>query len=118
MAPLILIPLSLFTLGASWLFASLGVYLKDLKQLVGLLITINLFLSAVFYPIAAIPEKYRPIVELSPITIAIEGFRQTVFFGASLNWGGYLIQLALGLSVAILGFAWFQKTRKGFADVI
>lgn len=118
MAPLTLIPLSLFTMGASWLFASLGVYLKDLKQLVGLLITINLFLSAVFYPIAAIPEKYRSLVELSPITSAIEGFRQTVFFGTSLNWGSYFVQLALGLLVAGLGFAWFQKTRKGFADVI
>jgi lipopolysaccharide transport system permease protein len=118
LAPLTIIPLALFTIGASWLFASLGVYIKDLKQLVGLLITVNLFLSAVFYPLSSIPEKYRWLVALSPITSAIEGFRQTVFFGNSFDWNSYSIQLILGSTIATLGFAWFQKTRKGFADVI
>jgi lipopolysaccharide transport system permease protein len=78
----------------------------------------NLFLSSVFYPLSALPAEVRGVVALSPLTSAIEQFRQVVFFGEIPNPAYWIGQLAVGLAVAGCGFAWFQKTRKGFADVV
>jgi lipopolysaccharide transport system permease protein len=117
-APLFLLPLCLFSLGLSWLFAALGVYLRDLRQIVGILITISLFISAVFYPLSAIPGPYRRIIELIPTAAAINGVRQAVFFNGVLSLDVFAVQLSIGAATAVCGFAWFQKTRKGFADVL
>jgi lipopolysaccharide transport system permease protein len=81
LAPLTLIPLFLVILGASWFLSSLGVYLRDISQIVGLLITMNLFLSSVFYPLSALPEGVRNVVSVSPLTTAVEQFRKVVFLG-------------------------------------
>jgi lipopolysaccharide transport system permease protein len=113
-----LIPLVLVVLGLSWVLSSLGVYLRDINQVVGLLITLNLFLSSVFYPLSALPSQVRSLVELSPLTSAIEQFRQVVFFGQIPDPRYWLAQCIVGMLVAACGFAWFQKTRKGFADVV
>lgn len=116
--PLILLPLCFFIMGVSWALASLGVYLRDVSQIVGLLTTVLMFLSPIFYPITALPEAYRHILLLNPLMPAIEQTRAVLFWGNSPDWlllGGYYGAM---LCVSWLGFAWFQKTRKGFADVL
>jgi lipopolysaccharide transport system permease protein len=114
----VLLPLLFFCLGLSWFLAALGVYLRDIGQLMSLVVTVSMFLSSIFYPVSALPEQYRPLVMLSPITVAVEQFREVVFFGALPDWRYFFAQLVLGSLVLVTGFAWFQKTRKGFADVI
>lgn len=116
--PLLLLPLLLLTLGLSWLFASLGVYLRDIAQLVGLLTTMLLFLSPIFYPISALPEAYRVLLRLNPIALGIEQARNALVFGMAPQWDSFVLYLAVATLVAWLGFAWFQKTRRGFADVL
>lgn len=118
LAPVVILPLLFFCLGLSWFLASLGVYLRDIGQLMSLVVTVSMFLSSIFYPVTALPEQYRPFVMLSPITVAVEQFREVVFFGTLPDWRYFLAQFCLGGLVLVLGFAWFQKTRKGFADVI
>jgi lipopolysaccharide transport system permease protein len=118
LAPVLIVPIVLISLGLSWFLSSLGVYLRDIGHLIGLIVTVNLFTSAVFYPLNAIPENFRSIIALSPLTQAIESFRQAVFFGHMPNWSNFLVQLCVSLLIALGGFMWFQKTRKGFADVI
>lgn len=118
LAPLMVAPLILFCLGLSWVLASLGVYLRDLGQLLGLVVTVTMFMSSVFYPVTALPQAYQRFVLLSPITVAVEQFRQVAFFGRVPDWSLFGLQLAIGSVSIFLGFAWFQKTRKGFADVI
>jgi lipopolysaccharide transport system permease protein len=118
LAPVVLLPLLFFCLGLSWFLAALGVYLRDIGQLMSLVVTVSMFLSSIFYPVSALPEQYRPWVMLSPITVAVEQFREVVFFGALPDWRYFFAQLVLGSLVLVTGFAWFQKTRKGFADVI
>lgn len=116
--PLILMPLVLFTLGVSWLLASLGVYLRDVGQIVGVITTALLFLSPIFYPISALPEQYQMILHINPLTPVIEQSRLALVWGSVPDislWFQYLIGSA---GIAWLGFAWFQKTRKGFADVL
>lgn len=116
--PLILLPLIFLIMGVSWALASLGVYLRDVSQIVGLLTTVLMFLSPIFYPITALPEAYRHILWFNPLMPAIEQTRAVLFWGNSPDWGvlgGYCV---ITLSLAWLGFVWFQKTRKGFADVL
>ncbi|QWA29944.1 ABC transporter permease [Pseudomonas sp. RC3H12] len=116
--PLVLLPLIFFVLGLAWFLASLGVFLRDVGQIVGILITALMFLSPIFYPIAAIPERYRYLINLNPLTHFIEQTRDVLVWGTVPEVGYWLVSLLASLAFAWLGFAWFQKTRKGFADVV
>ena len=95
-----------------------NVYLRDIGQVVGIVTTAMLFLSPIFYPITALPEAYRPWMHANPLTFILEQVRATSIFGTTPNWLGLVIYLAASIAIASLGFFWFQKTRKGFADVI
>lgn len=116
--PLVLLPLVLMTLGLAWLLASLGVYLRDVAQVVGIVTTAMMFLSPIFYPLSALPEQYRAVLLLNPLTPAVEQARKVLVWGQWPDFDLLAIYTAVGALVAWLGFAWFQKTRKGFADVL
>jgi lipopolysaccharide transport system permease protein len=116
--PLILLPMLLFTLGLSWALAALGVYLRDVSQVVGLITTALMFLSPIFYPVSALPEDYRTLMLLNPLTPSIEQVRAVLFWGNLPDFGLLGLSLVGAALTAWLGFAWFQKTRKGFADVL
>ena len=116
--PIALLPLIAFTMGISWFLASLGVYLRDVSQIIGLLTTILMFLSPIFYPVSSLPEEYRRLFQLNPLTPTIEMARDVLIWGRAPDWSLYGISLAVATFVGFSGFAWFQKTRKGFADVI
>jgi homopolymeric O-antigen transport system permease protein len=116
--PAVLAPLALFTLGVSWFLASLGVYLRDVAQTTGLITAAMMFLSPVFYPISAVPQAVRPLLYLNPLTPAIEQARQVLLLGQLPGAGPLLLQAAAGVATAWAGFWWFQRTRRGFADVV
>lgn len=116
--PLVLIPLGLLILGFSWFLASLGVYLRDVSQVVGILVTALMFLTPIFYPVAAIPARYHPLIYSNPLAFIVEQVRNLLIFGKAPDFAGLLLLTAVAALVAWLGFAWFQKTRKGFADVL
>jgi lipopolysaccharide transport system permease protein len=116
--PLVLLPLVLFTLGVSWALASLGVYLRDVGQIVGVFTTALMFLSPIFYPVTALPAEYQTLLHLNPLTPVIEQTRQVLVWGRLPYFGFWAAALVAGATIAGLGFAWFQKTRKGFADVL
>jgi lipopolysaccharide transport system permease protein len=116
--PIVILPLLILTLGISWFLSSLGVYLRDLSQVIGTVTTVLMFMSPVFYPVANLPEKYRMFVLISPLTLSVEQARDVMIFGKPINWTAWLPYLFVSMTIAWLGFAWFQKTRKGFADVV
>ena len=116
--PALILPLVLITMGVSWFLASLGVYLRDVAQITGMLTTVMLFLSPVFYPVTALPEAYRPLLYFNPLTFVIEQSREILIWGRLPDWPGLALYMAVSLVVAWLGFAWFQRTRRGFADVL
>jgi lipopolysaccharide transport system permease protein len=116
--PLILLPLCLVTLGVTWFLASLGVFLRDIRQMIGVLVTMLMFLSPIFYPVSAIPEAYRPVILLNPLTLLLEHTRDALFWGKAPDPLVWLAYTAAAYLVAWLGFAWFQRTRKAFADVV
>ena len=116
--PLIIFPLVLFIMGLSWFLASLGVYMRDVSQFIGVITTVLMFMSPVFYSAEALPEAYRGILYINPLTPAIEQARLVLYFGHMPDIQLLLKCLLMSILVALLGFAWFQKTRRGFADVI
>ena len=116
--PLLLLPLVLLTLGITWFVASVGVFLRDVGQTTGIITTMMLFLSPVFFPVSALPEDYRVLLHLNPLTFMIEQARDILVWGRPLDWRGLGIYLVSSLIVAWLGLFWFQKTRRGFADVL
>jgi len=116
--PIILFPLILMVLGFSWAFASLGVYLRDLSQVIGMATTVALFLAPIFYPIDALPEAYRTFLMWNPITLPVIQLRDLMLWGKPLQWDKWAISLVIGVSVCQIGYWWFQKSRRGFADVL
>jgi lipopolysaccharide transport system permease protein len=116
--PLVAVPLLLVTMGLAWFLAATGVFVRDIGQTTGIITTILLFLSPVFYPVSALPEKYQALLLINPLTFIIEESRQVLIWGKPPNWIGWAgYSMASGV-VAWLGFWWFQKTRSGFADVL
>lgn len=116
--PVVLFPLLVFTLAVGWVLASLGVFLRDVAQTMGLLTTVLLFLSPVFFPVESLPEFVRPWMHANPLTFMIEQLRDVLIFGKQPHWLGWLIYLIVAWAAAAVGVFWFQKTRKGFADVL
>ncbi|VVQ14246.1 Teichoic acid translocation permease protein TagG [Pseudomonas fluorescens] len=116
--PFVMLPLLMFSMGISWALASLGVYLRDITQVIGVVITMLMFLSGIFYSVSSLPTEYQQIMQMNPLVPIIEQARAVLIWG---EWPNYLVLLgysAGALTFSWLGFAWFQKTRKGFADVL
>ncbi|CAI8762927.1 Transport permease protein [Pseudomonas chlororaphis] len=116
--PLVIAPLIVLSLGLAWILASLGVYLRDVAHPIGLLMTLLLFGSPVFYPISALPVEIQPWLMLNPLTFIIEEARAVLINGSIPNFTGLAIYAVAALSFAWAGYGWFQKTRKGFANVL
>lgn len=116
--PLVILPLALMCIGLSWGLASLGVYLRDVGQVIGVITTILMFLSPIFYSIESIPERFRDAMYISPITYFVEQTRDLLVWQRGMHWGAWSKVMVLSTVIAALGFAWFQKTRRGFADVL
>ena len=116
--PIVLAPLVILTLGLAWILASLGVFLRDVGQTIGIITMVMLFLAPVFYPLTAVPEEIRPWIMANPLTFIIEQAREVLIWGRLPDWSGLGFYTASAIATAWAGYAWFQKTRKGFADVI
>jgi lipopolysaccharide transport system permease protein len=116
--PLIIFPLGLLILGLSWVLASLGVFLRDVSQFTGIFTSVLIFISPVFYPVSSFPEKYRILLHFNPLTSAMEMMRGALYWGIAPEFKLLAWYWLVAAVVAWLGFFWFQKTRKGFADVL
>jgi lipopolysaccharide transport system permease protein len=84
----------------------------------GIITTVMLFLAPVFYPIIALPPEMRPWLMANPQTFIIEQMREVLIWGHLPNWLGLGAYTLAATAIAWAGYAWFQKTRKGFADVL
>lgn len=87
--------------------------MRDVSQIIGVMATVLMFLSTIFYPIAALTEEYHLFMQISPLTFIVEQARDVMIWGRGLDWQGWVIYMLLATIIA-----WFQKTRKGFADVL
>ncbi len=116
--PLVSLPLIFLSLGLAWFVASLGVYIRDIGQAVGIVLQVMFFLTPIFYSIEIIPEPFRTLVLLNPMAPVTENFRRVLLWGQLPSFPGTLWWILGTGVVMMLGYAWFMKTRKGFADVL
>ncbi|HEV2018292.1 MAG TPA: ABC transporter permease [Gemmatimonadaceae bacterium] len=116
--PLVAVPLILLVLGLSWFISALGVYVRDIGQFITLFVTALMFLTPIFYPLTAIPQQFRFIYGFNPLSYIVEDARRVLLWTEFPDWGWVLVGTPLSALVAWLGYAWFQKARRGFADVI
>lgn len=116
--PFVFLPLIVLAQGLAWFLAALGVYVRDIGQVIGLVTTVLLFMSPVFYPTTALPAELRPWLHLNPLTYIIEQVRQVAIWGHPPDVFGLLLYFLVALLVCWAGFFWFQRTRRGFSDVL
>ncbi|MER9301483.1 ABC transporter permease [Mesorhizobium sp. M0496] len=118
LAPVVFAPLILLVLGIAWILASIGVYFRDMNQIVAPLVTATLFLSPVFFQRAALPAWLQPWLSLNPLAIPVESFRNAVIFGVPPDWAALGYYSLVAIIVVFLGYQFFQKTCRGFSDVL
>lgn len=116
--PLGLVPLVAWSMGIAWLVAAMNVYFRDTSVVVPLVLQALLFLSPVFYSAEQQSTLVQTILTLSPLSEPITLLREILFKGTFTPDWGFFVQLPIGLSVMLMGFAFFHKTRAGFADVL
>jgi lipopolysaccharide transport system permease protein len=116
--PLILLCLVPWLLALCWALSSVGVYLRDVSQLVGLVVSALMFLTPIFYPVQALPEWLRPVTFINPLTAPIEALRQVVIAGGEVPWGALGVTLGSGMLACVLGLWLLQRLQSGFADVL
>lgn len=116
--PLLLLPLSLFTLGISWLTASLGVFIRDLGHFINIVLRMLLFLTPIFYEADRIPYPVRYIIYINPLAVFAEQSRRILVYNQWPQWPQLAILFVFSVVVCQLGYLWFVRTKKGFADVL
>lgn len=116
-APLIILPMLPFLLGLAWALSAVGVYIRDSGTAVGMLVTMLMFLSPVFYSLSSLPEAYRRWLLWSPLAAVIEAMR-ALLFGGDVYWDAIGGIFFLGLFTAIVGAGMFSIMRRGFSDVV
>jgi lipopolysaccharide transport system permease protein len=116
--PVVVLPLLLLSLGLIWFLASLGVFIRDINYTVGLLVQVLFFLTPLFYAVESIPEPYRIGININPLSPIVENIRRVVLWGVLPDWPDLMLWIVGTGVVMQLGYAWFMKTKKAFADVI
>ena len=116
--PALLIPQLLFALGAAWLIASLGVFLRDITQGITLLLMAWMYLTPIIYPESIVPDRFRAVMEFNPFTALVRSYRRIFLEGAAPDWRGLAYFTAFAVVIFVFGDWWFARTRKGFADVV
>lgn len=116
--PLIILPLALFCLGITWFLSAIGVFLRDVGQTIGIFITGLMFLSPIFFPLSSIPIRWQNVAKLNLLVFPIEQARNVQIWGVIPNWQDWMVYTLIAFSITWLGFVFFQKTRRGFADVL
>ncbi len=116
--PALFVPQVLFTLGLCWFLAALGVFVRDLSQVMGFLLTLWFFLTPICYPEASLPAAIAPILAKNPMSVLVREYRTVLLEGAAPSAAGLAMLYALGSVTFLGGFAWFYKLRRWFADVL
>jgi len=116
--PLLLIPQFIATIGAAWLLASLGVFIRDIVQGTTLVLLAWMYLTPIIYPETIVPSVYRPIIDVNPFSPLIRSYRRVIIEGTAPDWSGLAYFLAFGIVIFVIGYWWFARSRKNFADVV
>lgn len=116
--PIVWLPLLLFTLGCGFFLAALGVFVRDVGATVEVITTMFLFLTPIFYPVEAVPQRFRIFNAINPIACFVESARRVFIWGQLPDWYQFAFSMLFSLVVSLFGFVWFMKSKRAFADVM
>jgi lipopolysaccharide transport system permease protein len=116
--PLAAAPLVFLTAGVTWLLSSLGVFLRDLAYVIPLALQILFFATPIIYPLESVPEPFRGAMRFNPLAFSVESFRRLIFQGVPPQWIALLAWALVTGAFMLFGYAWFMKSKRGFADVM
>ena len=116
--PMVWLPLLLGCLAMSWLLSALGVFLRDLGQLMGVVVSMLMFMSAVFYPLSALPPTLQTLMGLNPLVVVIQQTRRVLVQGVPPSASYVVLGFLLMLGLCEISYRFFCKARRGFADVL
>ena len=116
--PIVILPLLPLLLGLSWTLSALGVYIRDISAIIGMALSLFMFLSPIFFSPSALSPRWQTWINLNPLTAVIENLRRVAFLGVMPDWSSWSIALVLFTPIAFAGAWVFGKTRDGFGDVL
>ena len=116
--PLLVIPQILFTAGVSWFLAALGVFVRDLGQVIGFLLTLWFFLTPICYPESSLPRELLPLFTKNPIYVLVHGYRAILLEHQAPAFPALWKLWVVSAAAFVLGHAWFYKLRKSFPDIV
>jgi lipopolysaccharide transport system permease protein len=116
--PVLLVPQLLFTAGLCWFLAALGVFMRDLGQIVGFLLTLWFFLTPILYPETQIPAAAASVLRWNPFLVLVRGYRAIFLEGTAPHFFSLAVLWAVSAALAVAGYAWFHRLRRSFADII
>lgn len=116
--PIVLIPQLIATLGFAWFVASVGVFIRDIVQGIGLVLMAWMYLTPIIYPESLVPAAYRRPINLNPLTALVRNYRRVLLEGAYPDWTGLAYFAAFAAAAFLLGYWWFARSRKNFPDVL
>lgn len=108
----------IFTAGLSLILASFNLFYRDIQYLLNLIISVWFYLTPVIYPIEQFPEKYRFVFSINPMSVIINGYRQTILGGGEPNIKSFLAVSIFSILFFIFSFLYFKKTEGKFADYV
>jgi lipopolysaccharide transport system permease protein len=110
--------LILLALGLGWILASLGVFIRDIGQVMPIVSQILFFVTPIFYKPESIPVQFQFLAAINPLAMIVDNFRKILIWSELFtvrDWAAWTFIFGI---VAILGYVWFMGTKKGFADVL
>jgi lipopolysaccharide transport system permease protein len=116
--PLVLLPVCLVTCGVGWFLASVGVFIRDMGNAVVLVLQVLFFATPIFYSIERVPRPFRTVLEINPLSHSVEDARRVMIYGLPPDWAWWAPTLGGAALLALLGYAFFMKSKRAFADVL
>lgn len=116
--PIILLVQAGLMLGTCWFLASLGVFVRDIAQAIGLVLNVWMYMTPIVYPASMVPENFRWLLALNPVAFLVEAYRAVILDGRLPDMATFMANAFLAFVVMALGYAWFARTKPAFADVL
>lgn len=117
-APIVLVEMIPMLLGIAWAISALGVYLRDITHFIGIIASVMLFVSPIFFPPSSIPAKLSLLIDLNPLVEPMHVLRLLTVQSGPIGWSGLVIHFVASVVFAFLGLALFRRLSRGFADVL
>ncbi|MBI3781706.1 MAG: ABC transporter permease, partial [candidate division NC10 bacterium] len=116
--PGILLLQFLFTVGLSWMLAGINVFIRDVGQMIGLILTLWVFLTPIYYPPTLLPEGLRFLTVFNPMAGLVDAYRALILRGQLPNPRSLMVLMLCSILAFVIGYAMFKKMQRAFADVI